>query len=44
MVPAEFLGVDLIFDNDIQLMVSIFHKAFQMEGAEERDAAKYVRY
>jgi len=32
-----------MFDNDIQLMVSIFHKAFQMEGAEERDPAKYVK-
>jgi hypothetical protein len=43
MVPAEFLGVDLMFDNDIQLMVSIFHKAYQLGGAEERDPAKYVK-
>ena len=32
-----------MFDNDTLLMVNIFHKAFQMEGAEERDPAKYVK-
>jgi hypothetical protein len=43
MVPAELLGVNLMFDNDIQLMVSIFHKAYQLKGAEEGDPVKYVK-
>jgi hypothetical protein len=31
-----------MLDNDIQLMISIFHKAYQLEGAEERDPMKYL--
>ena len=32
-----------MFDNDTQLMVSIFQEVFQLEGSVEHDPVKYVK-
>jgi hypothetical protein len=42
MVLSELPGGIPMFDNDTQLMVSIFQKVFQLEGSEESDPVKYV--
>jgi hypothetical protein len=36
-------GVNLMFDNDTELMVSIFRRAFQMVRSEEHVPEKYVK-
>jgi len=43
MVLAELPGVNLMLDNDTELMVSIFKKAFQCIGAEEHNSERYLK-
>jgi hypothetical protein len=35
MVPSEFPGVHLMFDNDTQLLVAIFHEVFEPMANDE---------
>jgi hypothetical protein len=46
MVPSEFPGVHLMFDNDTQLLVAIFHEVFEPMANDEGIVfwpVKYVR-